>query len=48
MAETKTKRYEYILVVRCKNCETISEEIGPCVKCKKLVFVREYVVKVVK
>lgn len=48
MSEKKKKKYEYDLVVRCKECGTMSEEIGPCVKCGKEVFMREYVVKEVK
>jgi len=36
------KKYVYNLIINCKECGTVSEEIGPCVKCGNMTFVRTY------
>jgi len=38
----KEKKYHYTVVVICKECETVAETIGPCVKCGCQLFLRMY------
>lgn len=36
------KKYVYNLIVNCKECGTVAESIGPCVKCGNMTFSRTY------
>jgi len=38
----KEKEYKYILLVKCEECGTVAEFIGPCVKCENMTFNRTY------
>ena len=35
---SKEKKYSFRQVIICKECGTVSERPGPCVKCEKTIF----------
>lgn len=43
--KVKEKEYQYILVVKCVKCETVSIGINPCEKCGGIYFKRVYEVQ---